>query len=296
MRLANEAVATAFRVLDKCSTELESTGPWLWRCVVQNGTRLPLTAALEEGFLQLAGQPEALRRSARALERALLGNDTLAGGVKFALSAASRGLHVRAEIVLLEETQLLSRVQRAIAGFHHGYRRLKSLDFRDDGIVTRAAGATEASLGELLRETSWACTERGPHEFSAEIDADFAPPARITMAEHGVVFSVELVRCNTAAEVTRQALAVFLLTASSALRLVRAHAVEVDERRSFGFQVCLPAAPAAEEIDHALAALSTAYRMCAREANVLLDEAVARCYLSARDVPTTHDPEQGKEN
>jgi hypothetical protein len=173
---------------------------------------------------------------------------------------------------------------------------LKSLDSGDDCIVTQTAGAAGVGLGDLLRETSWPFTERGPNDFSAHLEADSAPPARITMNEHGFVFSVELVRSNAAAEVTQQALTVFLLTASSALRLVRARAVDGDGQRSFGFQVCLPAAPAAEEIDHALAALSIAYRMCARETKVLLNEVAARCYLAARGIPTTQDQEQEKEN
>ena len=53
------------------------------------------------------------------------------------------------------------------------------------------------------------------------------------------------------------------------------------------------AAPAAEEIDHALAALSIAYRMCAREADVLLNDAAARCYLAARESST--NPHQHEE-
>jgi hypothetical protein len=296
MRFANEAAATAFRVLDKCCDQLEPAGPWRWQCVVQNGARLPIAASVDEGFVQLAGRPETIRKSARELECALMGNDTLAGGVKFALDAANHGLLLRTDIVLLEEQQLLDRVQWALAGFHHGYRRLKSLDSRDDRIVTQIAGAAGVSPGELLRETSWQCTERGPNDFSANIEADSAPPARITMNEHGLVFSVELVRSNAASEVTQQALTVFLLTASSALRLVRARAVEGDGQRSFGFQVCLRAAPAAEEIDHAMAALSIAYRNCARETNVLLNETAARCYLTARDVPTTHNQKEVKEN
>jgi hypothetical protein len=202
---------------------------------------------------------------------------------------------LRTDIVLVDETQLLQRVHWALAGFHHGYHRLKSLDSSGESMAMQAAGAREVRLGELLRETPWPCTERGPNDFSADLHQDATPPARISANEHGIVFSVELVRCNTAAEVARQALAVFLLTASSALRLVRAHAVEEEGQQRFGFQVCLPAAPAAEEIDHALAALSTACRMCAREASVLLDEAVARCYLSIREIPIIQNLEKEKE-
>jgi hypothetical protein len=78
--------------------------------------------------------------------------------------------------------------------------------------------------------------------------------------------------------------------------MARVCAVEADGQTSFGLQVGLPVAPAMEEIDHALAALSIAHRMCAREANVLLNDAAARCYLAARDVSTNHQPGYEEEN
>jgi hypothetical protein len=72
--------------------------------------------------------------------------------------------------------------------------------------------------------------------------------------------------------------------------MARACAVEADGQTSFGVQVGLPAAPAMEEIDHALGALSIAHRICARETNVLLNDAAARCYLAARELSTDHQP------
>ena len=71
MRLANETAATVFCGLNKCSDVVEPDGPWRWQCIVQNGTRLPIAASLEEGFLHLACQPEAIRKSTCTLERAL---------------------------------------------------------------------------------------------------------------------------------------------------------------------------------------------------------------------------------
>lgn len=295
MSLGNESVATVFRVLGKCSSELVPAGPWRWRCVVQNGARLPLAASIEEGFLHLAGHPESPGATAHVLERALRVNASLGGGVKFALNAAGSGLHLCADIVLLEETQMLERLPWVLAGFHQAYFRLNALDSRVDGMAAPREGASRGRLAELLRETSWSCRERGTNEFVADLEADSAPPARITVNDLGVAFTLELLRCAIPAGTVRQALAVFLLTAGSRLRLVRPNAGEEEEGQiNYGFQVCLPAAPAAEEIDHALAALSTSY-CCAREANVLLDEGAARCYLSARNVPLTHNPENEKE-
>jgi hypothetical protein len=243
---------------------------------------LAIAASLEEDFLRLSGRPEASRESACSLEHALLNNSRLAGGVKVALSAKEDGLHLASDIVVLDEKQLLDRLRWALDGFHDGLRLLKSPASRFESAATKAR-VFETGLGQLLREVSWPSAKRGPNEYTAELDADSAPPAIIRMNESGVVLSAELVRAGAAAKQGQRALAVFLLTATGALRLVRAYAEEVENGLAFGIEVNLSPAPAMEEIDHALAALSIAHRMCARESNVLLDEAVARCYLAARE-------------
>jgi hypothetical protein len=294
MSLANQAAETAYRVLDKCTRELQPDGPWRWRCVLQNGARLPLSASIGEGFLELACHPEAMRGDAGTLERALLGNGALPGGARLALNAASRDLHLRADIALLDEAQLLDRLQWALHGFHEGHRLLRALDSKGGCVARPATTARETSVGEMLRGTSWTFTERGLNDCAAQLDADSAAPARVAMIENDLVFSTELVRC--AARTARKSLALFLLTASGALRLARAYAVQAESEWSFGFQVCLPSAPAAEEIDHAMAALSFAHRICARESNVLLDEAAARSYLAARDFATNHQPQEEMES
>lgn len=289
MRFANEAAATAFHALDQCSVEVRPAGRWCWECVLRNDANTPVTANLREGFLELAGPAKAIRDRSCALERALLESNTLAGGAKFALDAAGSSLYVRADIPLLEETQLLEQVCWAMAGFHCGPSGVESDGSPDADPRTSSSAMKE--LGELLRETSWQATERGPDEFSANLDADSAPPARIKANEQGLLFSVELARANVAAQVSRDALTEFLLSAGSIVRMARAHAADVDGQRSFGLEVRLPCTATAAEIDHALAALSVACRMCAREANVLLDETAARCYLAVRNVSTTHNHE-----
>lgn len=287
MRLLNENAAAAFRVLDKCSDELEPDGPWRWRCAVQNGTRLPITASFGEGFLHLSCSPGGFPNDAFTLEQTLFGNSALTGGVKLALNASSGTLNLTTDILVLDEKSLFDRFRWVLGGFHDGNRLLQC----PASCLNRTAPQPVEgdSLGELLRETSWPLTERGPNDFSAELDASSAPPARIWKSENGILLNVEFIRANQSSEVTRRALTVYLLTASSALRLVRAYAEDVENGFAFGMQVNLPMVPATEEIDHALAALSIAHRACALETNVLLNEATARCYLAARDLTTTND-------
>jgi hypothetical protein len=285
MTLSNDAVSTAFRALARCSAEVRPAGPWRWHCLVQNAALRPLTASVEDGFLHLVARLEAQGGAAGDLERALQANGTLPGGVKFALSLATSVLHLCTDIALLDEARLSERVHWAMEGFHHGYDRLNGLDSDPGCAAAPGVDVAGSRLGELLRETAWSCTERSSREFAVELHQDSIQPARITASARGVALNVELVRCDTAAEAALRAMSIFLLTASSGLRLVRAYGTDADGVRAFGMQVGLASEPAPEELDHALAALSVAHQMCAREAKVLLDPAAARCYLAVRDFP-----------
>jgi hypothetical protein len=294
MKFANESAATAYRVLNKCAQEMEPAGSWRWQCVMQNGTRMNIAAAMEDGFLQLVCHPDAIRKSALALEDAMLCNKTLAGGVKLAMNSSNSGFYLRADIVIIEEQQLHDRLKWALEGFHDGNRLLLFSDVLNE--LVRPQTAPDADLDELLRESQWSCTKRGPNNYSVELDAQAAPPAGIRINGSNLELGVELLRCGAPASASRHALALFLLTATSALRMVRAYAARAEDQECFGLQVSLPFSAASAEIDHALAALSIAYRMCAREAAVLLKDAAAHHYLAARDQSTTDNHQPEKEN
>jgi hypothetical protein len=293
MTFASETAAATLRALDRCFEQVKQDGPWRWQCVAQNGARLPMEASLGEGFLHLACDVGA---GADRLERALFGNDSLAGGVKFALDAKSHRLDMRADIAVVDEAQLCRRIRCALDGFHHGVRILKPVESDGVPVAEHGAEGSVAGVAELLRESAWTCTERGPGDLSVELDAESLPPARIHAAGAGLAVNVELARLNATTGAARQSLAVFLLTATGALRLVRAYGVQRGEQEIFGLQVGVPSAPVMEEIDHSLAALSLAYRVCAREANLLLNETAARCYLAARDFSNNYQTIDEKEN
>jgi len=288
MRFANEAAETAFRVLNKCSGEMTLEGPWRWRCVVQNGALLPIAATLNESFLHLDCRPEVARQTDCTNEQAIMNNRSLGGGVKVALDEGDNALHLAADIFVQDEKQLLDRFRSALDGFHDGYRLLKQ-PASHPGQEEKNGSGVAIDLHELMCESSWRLTERGPCEFSTDLEARSSPPTRLRATSREVALTAELVRTSTVADCSKKAIALFLLTASSSLRLTRAYGSETDGAWACGMMVSLPAVPAMEEIEHGLAALSIAHRLCAREANVLLDEGAARFYLAARDVPTSND-------
>lgn len=296
MKFDSDAASTVYRALNKFSTELEPAGPWRWNCAVLNGSRLPIAATLQDGFLHLACYSSPAVTSAKALENVLLANSALAGGVKLAMNFSSNTLSLRTDIVVSGEEQLLHRLNWALGGFHDGYSFLNSPASFNNSPV-RLPAAPSAGLADMIGELSWPLIERATNDFSVELDTDSGASASIQAGMAGVVLSIELLRANALAEDSRRALALYLLTASYGLCMVRAHAAEAEGVWSCGFQVALPHSPSTEEIGHALAALSIAHRTCARETNVLLDDAAARCYLAARDTSTSNNhPSEQKEN
>ncbi len=296
MKPANHAAEVALAMLDRCCDEVEPVRPWSWQCAFQNGTRLPLSASYADGFLRLAAGPAMAPVTASALDRAIRWNAALTGGIKIAIDAARRAFALCADLVVLDEAQLLARLRWALDGFHDGLSAFATDDSLDAAIPSRPAPAPASELPELLGATPWEFAERDAGACSVALDAESAPPARVWMDADGISLSVELARASAVSAAQLRALGLFLLTVTGALRLVRAGAVESDGQTVFTLAARLPQAPAPEELDHALASLSVAYRLCARESCVLLDEAAAACYLAVRRQPMTCQSLDRKEN
>jgi hypothetical protein len=295
MTLARQTAAVVVRCLDRCFAEVKPGGPWRWQCTAQNGASHRVIASMGEGFLHLACNLEPDRKEPDLFNQALLANSTLPGGVGLALGRRS-GLQLRSDLAILDESQLIDRIQWALNALRDGLHVFPSRHPETSGFARQGALSPDPGFAERLLLSGWTCAERGPREFSAQLDAVGAPPAMVRAADDGVVFSVDLVRLEDAAQPAHQALAIFLLTTCGKLRLVRAYATRTDSRQIFGLEVNLPPLPASEEIDHALAALSLGYRVCAREAALLLNETAARSYLAARGLSNNHQSYGRKEN
>lgn len=295
MTYENVSAAIAQRAVYGCSDEVQLHGPWNWRFAIQNGTRLPIKAKFHEEFLHLACNPGVNHTSLDLLERALLANNKLTGGAKISLANPSGTISLSADFAVLNDKQISDRLRAAIEGFHDGVCLLQSSGFQTEPAGERpCVGGPD--LEELLQVSSWPTTHSGPNEFCVELNTETGATAQIQQTKNSVVAGVEFVHMAQISEISRQALAVYLLTASSALRFVRAYAIESADRWSYGMQVGLAAVPEISEIDHALSALAVAYRTCARESNVHLCEAAASCYLAARNLSTKSDTQLEKEN
>jgi len=283
MRFTNDAADIVLSVLDQSAAEFVSDGPWRWSSVMQNGVRMAVEASLDDCFLRLVHRLPATPGMFIDTRLALVKNNTLSAGVKLAISAEDNSLLLAADLVILEESQLLNRFQWALDGLHDCRHLLNANGIGIDRIEPRRP-AHECDVRDLLRETPWEIEEQGPNDYSVMLDAASSAVTRIHQSDRGVELTVEFVRSTRIQETSHCALAKFLLTASNILRLARAYAEDGDSGYTFGMKVILPAGPTAEEIDHALGALSIAHRMCYRESAALLDERTARNYLAVREI------------
>ena len=290
MQLVSTTAGIVLHVLRQCCHEVQQNGPWHWQCSMRTGRALSIEASLGDGFLHLSCRAERIAPQTHALEQALRANRTLRGGVKLALGSSDRDLHMRADLPVVDEKRLRNTFERAVIGFQCEANALGEHNAPPEGGACSSGETSPDGLKELLSEASWPYTQRAANDFSAELEAESARPACLRMNERDLEANVELFRSRTPTNAVRRALATFLLSASGALCLVRAYSQPAEGEELYGLQVSLTKAPAPEEVQDALGALSIAYRMCAREGNVLLTDAAAQCYIAARRILAVNQP------
>jgi hypothetical protein len=280
--VAQVSAAMVEQALGACS-EVRPEGAWRWSGSGQNGRRRRFTASFAEGFLHLLGEAAPLREAGQ-LQRALAAGGR--GPVKPTLNRERSALVPRADLLAADAGQLRQRLLWALDGLQHAGEA--------PAAATADSTAADGGLSEALREAAWPATEVSGGGYVFDLGLAAAPPARLTAHGGEQAISVELARGAAPGEIASRALAVYLLSASRELRLVRAYAATAGGQWSCGFQAPLAAAPLAAELDAALAALTVAFQCCWRETEVLRDENAARQYLAVRSLTTLND-QAGKE-
>jgi hypothetical protein len=274
--------------LGTVATDLVRHGPTGWRCTTGNGRRLPVHAVLEDGWLALTapcdGQRDPLASAAGAWNL-LHANASFGGDAHVALGAGDRPI-VRAHVWIDPDLVLADRIAAALDGLAGVAARLEKPPGAPPSMPEGDGGQALLDAFEAsCPETGW-CVRRRE---DGAIAVDLAVPGachQAALAPRGgaVTAAVSLVEDETVAaplaETVRHALALLLLRASGALRMVRAAATEDAPR----FEVACATPSSAAEISHALAALSVACRLAGAEAAVLRHDAdVATTYVRTRN-------------
>lgn len=248
-----------------------------WRLSLGEAAELAARAEVDDGWLAMTvAWPEQLTPD--GAWPLLWRNARLAGQAKYALSGGR--LQCRAEIDLAAGGDWAGRLRESYAGL------VQAFALKDDAPAApdeAAAASGPVPLAELLEQAGWPALLRDPQRAAVELEtgSDLYQQALVEQTPRGWRLTAELIEWREAAPESRRALAVLLLRACGAVRLIRAAARQQSQLRAW-LEVCYPSPPTPAELNHALAALSVACRWCAREAAALEDPALAQAYLQVQ--------------
>lgn len=156
---------------------------------------------------------------------------------------------------------------------------------------TDAAPSGSLSMDELLslcRAGGWDAVVRG-ETLAVALGASGGPPTSAlivpTPPNGGAGVSVEFESVENLTPASRAAIALFLLSTTCALRLVRAEVVETGNSCGIRLEARIPGPVTAADLGDALSALSVGFQTCAAEVSALAEVSLATDYLRIRGWP-----------
>jgi hypothetical protein len=212
-------------------------------------------------------------------------NGRLRGGARFAVDPASCAVEIRADVSLSGHRGMTTTISEARAAVvRAGVLLAHRSDRRIASRVRRKVPppAARPQWRDLLAESGWDFEERDGHHLTVDLGVSWGQ-FHAVVSDVGPMLRCELRRGSTTAA-SQEALALFLLTASHDLRLVRPVAALTARGHSIRLEVGLPTKPDAENVDLALGALACACGSVGRESQALADEVVATAYLAMRGI------------
>jgi hypothetical protein len=277
-----DAVASS---LEAHAAAVEQPAPGHW-------TFAPLPARAPRGSARIAGEwltvdvplPARLARTLDGRWHALAANASLPAGLKLCTAAADHRLHLRADVPLLEDAAPALRIRHLCAGIDAALAALPApphSDAQSPSLDPGTRATSDFDLQERCRETQWPCTDRGAQTVMVQLDVSgaFQQAAVELQPGRGIVASVPLLAAPLPAPPHETAVSRLLLATAGALRMVRP--ARTPGPASVGFEVVFTHVPAAEELAHAFAALSLAWRYAGRETEILArDVRIAQLYTS----------------
>jgi len=288
--LLQECDAPVVDLLRQTADKVQPEGFRRWRFKLGDELAQSACARLEEDWLLIEASPAGGGRPTRLTAQRLRGllqwNGVLPGGVKFALADDPPGVLLLAEIPLDDEQRgLQTRFAEACTGFRQGAMLFAGKGPPEISDHHESPGQdANAPLTEICEETGWPFTQRA--DGCVAIQLDVAGAFHQTLAEQRadgrLRLSVNLDSPQPIASTSQLAVDVLLLTACRVVRLARATVAPVNDRTAYCWETTLGDAPNAFELEQALASLSVACRVSAREIRILEDESIAQKHLAVR--------------
>jgi hypothetical protein len=272
----NEAVRKTLGTVTSDLTPLGSSG---WRFAMLNGSPHVVTARIEDDWLMFEADYASEAQGSKLYWDALVRSASLAGLVKLVV-AREGSLRLSAELPLLEDVDLTTRVQETCSGFEAGWMRQAGHSSPE---LSSANEMQPIDLKGLCSEAGWPCVERGGRKLAVELEVPGGfSQALLVPTEHGVRISCEIATLDAVTEECRHAIGGFLLAASGLVRMGRASVSTVGPSPVAQFEVVFGTVPSPSEISSALESLSVGCSLCGEEIKVLQNPVVAEHYLALR--------------
>jgi hypothetical protein len=267
----NEAIRTALAAV---TSELILEGNSCWRFALPNGAPHVVTAKTDDDWLVIESDcPPVI------FWEALVRNASLPGLAKFVL-ARDETLRLRAEIPLLENGDLTTRLRETCSGFEVGWAHC---DAQLSSSFSSAGPAEPVDLKSLCTEAGWRFVERSGRKLAVELEVPGGySQALLIPTCHGVCISCEIAMIDSITDECRQAMGRFLLDASALVRMARASVMTSGGSTVAQFEAVFGTAPNPLEISTALECLSVACSLCGEEVKALQTPAIAERYLALR--------------
>ena len=294
-----DTAGTLRAALEKHTSELARRNATRWSFVLSNGCSFPGWAQLQDGWLLMGAEIPAKRLAPRSgdgrLWRAMEGNEALSGGAKFVLEPG-RGLALSAERPVDGAAELAARVAAACGGFRRAIERSSHTtdpESQQLDLPSQPGGDPAPAVEPMLRELGWSYSRSEGGRVS--VDLEVPGCARRAEVESDTRSTRVLLELGTWEDgalgiIGRRGLAVFLLSATRAVRMVSAGARSVPGGETVvRFGVDLGPRFTAAELAHALSALSVAWGLGGREVQAVSEERVARDYLAIQGWPCSRE-------
>ncbi len=283
----SQAVQSGLAKWDAGVSQTSASG---WDITLRNGAVQPLRALVTDEWLMLEA-PLAAADDPGLAWRMLEWNAGLGDVAKFVLNPDGRKVFLRSEIPWCGGDGVSAPLDEALAGIRHGLALVHGETRGGLRPVLKESDVGEETamrLERVAKETGWPFVVRGPGKvaFDLETSGTYQQALLETGSGGAVRLATELLLRDSLHEESREALGVLLLTACGAVRMARAAVDRSEELTAVRFEVCFPVLPDTDDLTRALAALSVACRLCAREAAALDDVRVARSYLAVRRFKT----------
>lgn len=266
--------------LAKCASRVRTDGPAAWRFELGNGKPLPAAARWEEPWLLLRA-PLALPPDPEAPWRLLLLNGRLSGPARVVHPEGNGHFELQADLPVADVERMPHSLELACASLQRAAAAASGTPPgpAEDAPAAGGGDVDPAWIG-LAGERGWTLERREAGRYAVELDAP-GLQSQAWVEQQGGELSMwlEISRGGALSGQARRAGALFLLTLTGRLRMVRG-AVAEPEPQSIRLEVRLPESATAAELDLALATLSLGCRRAAREVRALADDVVARTYLN----------------